>query len=77
MEKLTFEIVPHPRWRGDWLLKPNRGAPFGLWYRDRDHAVSYAEWVGREVDCAEIRVFNWRWNPGRVSGRWAQRRGVK
>jgi hypothetical protein len=58
MEKLIFEIVPHPRARGDWLLKPNRGAPFGLWYRDREHAVSYAQWVGREVDCAEIRVFN-------------------
>jgi hypothetical protein len=52
-----FEIVPHPHFRGDWLLKPTRGAPFGLWYRDRAHAVSYAEWVAREVDHAEIRVY--------------------
>jgi hypothetical protein len=49
---------PHPRYRGDWLLKPTRGAPFGLWYRDRAHGVSYAEWVAREVDCAEIIVSN-------------------
>jgi hypothetical protein len=56
--QLTFEIVPHPRYRDDWLLKPNRGAPFGLWYGDRAHAVSYAEWVAREVDRAEIRVLN-------------------
>ena len=41
---LASEIIPHPRYRGEWLLKPTRGAPFGLWYRDRAHAVSYAEW---------------------------------
>lgn len=58
MQQIGFEIVPHPHFRGDWLLKRSRGAPFGLWYRDRDHAVSYAEWVAREVDRAEIRVFN-------------------
>jgi hypothetical protein len=55
---VSFDIVPHPRCRGEWWLKPARGAPFGLWYRDRDHAISYAEWVAREVDLAQIRVFN-------------------
>jgi hypothetical protein len=55
---ITFEIVPHPRSRGDWLLKPCRGTPLGLWYREREFAISYAEWVAREVDCAEIKVFN-------------------
>jgi len=58
MEQLTFEIVPHPRSRGDWLLKPSRFAPFGLWYRDLEHAISYAAWAAREADRAEIRVFN-------------------
>jgi hypothetical protein len=58
MSHVCFEIIPHPRSRGDWLLKPTRGAPFGLWYRDRAHAVSYAEWVAREVESAEIRVYN-------------------
>ena len=30
----------------------------GLWYRDRQFAVSYAEWLAREVETAEIRVYN-------------------
>ena len=55
---VNFEIVPHPKFRSDWFLKPTRGAPFGLWYRDRAEAVSYAEWIAREVDRAEIRVYN-------------------
>ena len=58
MRHLTFEIVPHPRSRGDWLLKPGRCAPFGLWYRDLEHTISYAAWAAREADRAEIRVLN-------------------
>lgn len=58
IQPITFEIVPHRRSRGDWLLKPTRGAPFGLRYRNRADAVSYAEWVAREVDRAEIWVHN-------------------
>ena len=54
----TFEVIPHPRFRGDWLLKPTWGAPCGLWYRDRQFAISYAEWLAREVEAAEIRVYN-------------------
>jgi len=34
------------------------GALFGLWYRDRQFAISYAEWLAREVEIAEIRVYN-------------------
>jgi hypothetical protein len=34
------------------------GVPFGLWYRDRRFAISYAEWLAREVETAEIRVYN-------------------
>jgi hypothetical protein len=34
------------------------GAPFGLWYRERQFAISYAEWLRREVEIAEIRVYN-------------------
>lgn len=55
---VTFDIVPHRGSRADWFLNPTRGAPFGLWYRDRQHAVSYAEWVARELDRAEIRAYN-------------------
>ena len=31
MDVTVFEIMPHPRHPGDWLLKPCRGAPYGLW----------------------------------------------
>jgi len=47
--------IPVPR--GDWLLKPSRGAPFGLWYRDRDQPSATRN-GSREMDRAEIRVFN-------------------
>jgi hypothetical protein len=48
-QKVTLEVIPHRRFRGDWLLKPTWGAPFGLWYRDRQFAINYAEWLAREV----------------------------
>jgi hypothetical protein len=53
-----FEIVAQTHLRGGWFLKPTRGVPFGLWHGDRAHAVSYAEWVAREVGRAEIIVRN-------------------
>jgi hypothetical protein len=45
-----------------------------LWYRDREHAVSYAEWVSRELDRAEIQVYNKDGSlaESRVVGRAAQ-----
>ena len=57
-QTVIFEIVPHPRHRGDWLLKPNLRAPYGLWYGEGEFAVHYAEWSAREMDRAEIRVYN-------------------
>jgi hypothetical protein len=57
-QTVAFEVIPHPRFRGDWLLKPAWGAPCGLWYRERQFAVSYAEWLPRELEAAEIRVYN-------------------
>ena len=57
-QTVTFEIIPHPRLPGDWFLKPTRGVPFGLWYRDRQFAINYAEWLAREAETAEIRVYN-------------------
>jgi hypothetical protein len=43
-----------------WQLvaQAQREAPFGLWYRNRQHAASYAEWVSRELDRGEILVYN-------------------
>ena len=57
-QTVAFEVIPHPRFRGDWLLKPTWGAPCGLWYRKRQFAVSYAERLAREAERAEIRVYN-------------------
>jgi hypothetical protein len=55
---VRFEVVPHPLHRGDWLLKPSWGLPYGLWYREKQFAVNYAEWMAREVDRAEIWIYN-------------------
>ena len=73
-QTVTFEVIPHPRFRSDWLLKPTWGAPFGLWYRDRHFAISYAEWLARELESAEIRVCNQDGSlaESRVAGRAAQ-----
>jgi len=57
-QTVWFEAVPHPLHRGDWFLKPTACIPFGLWYRERRSAVRYAEWVAREVDRAEIWIYN-------------------
>jgi hypothetical protein len=67
---VIFEVIPHPHHRSDWFLKPPRGAPCGLWYRERPHAVSYAEWVAREVDSAEILIRN---SDGSVERRLVER----
>jgi len=56
MSESVFEIVPHPRHPGDWLLKPCRGAPYGLWYGNREYAIHYAEWSARDLESAEIVV---------------------
>jgi len=57
MDVTVFEIVPHPRHPGDWLLKPCRGAPYGLWYGNLEYAIHYAEWVAQDCENAEIRVY--------------------
>ena len=71
---ICLEMIPHPRCRGDWFLKPSWGAPSGLWYRERQFAVSYAEWLAREAERAEIRVYNQdgSLSESRVVGRAAQ-----
>ena len=57
MRECVFEIIPHPRHPGDWLLKPCRGAPYGLSYGNLDYAIHYAEWVAQDCENAEIRVY--------------------
>ena len=57
MSPTLFEIIPHPQHRGQWLLKPNECLPYGLWYRELRHAINYAEWSARDLENAEIRVY--------------------
>ena len=57
MNPTVLQIVPHPQRPGDWLLKPCHGAPYGLWYGKLDYAIHYAEWVVRDLERAEIRVY--------------------
>ena len=54
MNHIVFEIVPHLRSHGDWLLRLTRGAPFGMWFREGKHAESYAKWVAQELERAEV-----------------------
>jgi hypothetical protein len=56
MDVTVFEIVPDRR--DVWVLKPCHGAPYGLRYRELWQAISYAEWVARDFENAEIRVYN-------------------
>jgi hypothetical protein len=44
MKPVCFEIIPHPRYRGGWLLKPTRGAPFGL-------RCLWPPWVATTLAC--------------------------
>jgi hypothetical protein len=47
-QTVASEVIPHPRFRGDWLLKPTWGARCGLWYRQRQFGVSHANgWHGK------------------------------
>jgi hypothetical protein len=57
MSITVLEIVPHPRHPRDWLLKPCRSAPHGLWYGELRQAISYAKWAARDLENAEIRVY--------------------
>jgi hypothetical protein len=47
MNPAIFEVLPHPKHLGDWMLKAGHGVPFDLWYGRKEYAVSYAEWVAR------------------------------
>jgi hypothetical protein len=53
--KILIEVVPNPRFKGDWQVRCERLLPWPIWFKDRQPAISYAEWLGsgREV---ELRV---------------------
>ena len=61
---ILIEIIPHPKIRGHWLVKSLLILPYPIWYKNKEDAVSYAEWLaaGRE---AEIKI---RESTARLSG---------
>jgi hypothetical protein len=44
---ILIEVVPHPKIRGDWLVRSAGLLPYPVWYKDKQHAISYAEWLAR------------------------------
>jgi hypothetical protein len=50
-----IEVVPHPKIRGEWLVRSVAILPYPVWYKDKQQAVSYAEWLARD-NSVEIRV---------------------
>lgn len=46
-KKVGLEITPHPRSKGDWLVRCEQLLPWPIWFKRREDAVSYAEWLGR------------------------------
>jgi hypothetical protein len=55
MKPLLIEVIPHPRIRGDWLVKSEGLLPYPVWYKNKDYAISYAQWLARDNQ-AEVRV---------------------
>ncbi len=53
--KIVIEVVPHPHVKGDWLVRYERLLPWPIWFKNREHAISYAEWLGkgRELELRE------------------------
>ena len=49
---ILIEIIPHPKIRGHWLVKSLLILPYPIWYKNKEDAVSYAEWLaaGREAE---------------------------
>ena len=45
---ILIEVIPHPKILGDWLVRSEGLLPYPVWYKDREHAISYAEWLARD-----------------------------
>ena len=46
--KMVIKVIPHPSVKGDWLVRCERLLPWPIWFKDRQQAISYAEWLGSE-----------------------------
>ncbi len=46
---IVIEVLPHPRSKGDWLVRCGELLPWPIWFKDREQAISYAEWLGERT----------------------------
>lgn len=47
--QVTFEIVPHPRFRGDWSLRPKRGGRGGCMVRKSGCMIAVGHWPSTAI----------------------------
>jgi hypothetical protein len=43
--QILIEVLPHPRFKGDWLVRCDKLQPYPIWFKSREHAISYADIV--------------------------------
>jgi hypothetical protein len=47
--KIIIEVITHPGFRGDWQVRCKRLLPWPIWFKSREHAISYAKWERARV----------------------------
>ncbi len=52
-----IRVLPHPQFKGDWLVECPELLPYSLWYKSRDSAINYAKLLGREHN-GEVHVLS-------------------
>ncbi len=64
LKEVVIAVVPHPRFKGDWMVECRELLPNALWYKSRENAIYYDKLLGKE-NAGEIRVFEpWRQHTG-------------
>ncbi len=57
MRAVVIRVVPHPQFKGDWLVECRELLPHALWYKRREDAISYAKLLSKEFG-GEVRVLD-------------------
>ncbi len=45
--KIVIYFELHRSAKGEWQVRCPRLLPYPLWFKDREYALSYAQWLGR------------------------------
>ncbi len=57
MRSILINVLPHPRFKSDWLVECRELLPNALWYKSRQNAIYYAKLVGKD-NTGEIRILS-------------------